>query len=337
MAFLVLGLVVLALVLWPRANGGDEGILPDEDLITSYRIVYEIEELGGPARTEERVVDRPYLSKTVSTGSDGAVVGTITNDEGRWLLASGERGWQLRAEGRQRALDDTRPIEALEAAAEDGRAESRGVDTVLGRRCTIVRTGGPLGDAVKPPTADEYADLCVDRTGAVLRERWVLNGRLARTILATTFEVEPRLDPTDFEPTPRAEPLPEGLPGIARSRAVAGGESAPPEVRAVSGYRADGLMTVTEREVGARGLEVTYVQRFVDGADLIVVEQGTPPVDFSPPGTPIDLGRGSDAILELGLNSSSITMSIGSDRYVRITGVGLDELRAFAEDIARSR
>lgn len=329
-ALVIAGAVALA----RRGGSGSEGVLPDEVFVTSYRIVYEVKEFGAEGRTEERLVKRPYSSKTVSERNGTPLTGSITNERGRWVLLSGERGWQLLDQRKQRAADDPRPIEALEAAAEDGTAQSRGTATVLGRRCTIIRTGGPLGDVVKPPTAKEHADLCIDRTGAVLRERWTLDGKLARVMVATEFEPNVRLDDDDFEPSPEAPPLPDEA-GITRTRPVASGEAVPPRMQGVAGYEADGPMMVVERQVGRAGRDVSYAQFFVKGARLVVAEQGARSAGFEPRGKRIDLGDGATGHLELGLHVSTLTLLVEGDRYVLFRGADLDALEAFGRRAAR--
>lgn len=302
--------------------------------MTSYRIVYDIEEFDAPPRTEERLVKRPYLSKIVSQRDGTLLTGSITNDAGRWLLLDDGQGWQLRGGGRQRPTDDPRPIDALEAAAADGRAETRGTAVVLERRCTVVRTGGPLGEPLKKATAGEYADLCIDRTGAVLRERWVVNGTQARLTVATAFEPGAAFADDAFAPLPAAPPLPEGVTGIARARDLHVGESVRIRVRGAAGYRADGPAVVVERDLGERGQEVFYRQSFVKGGRLVVAEQGIRVAPNPPRGAPIDLGHGVTGYLDLGLTASTLTLILDGGNYVRLLGAELNTLEAFGKDIA---
>ena len=51
---------------------------------------------------------------------------------------------------------------------------------MAGRSCDVYRFGQPLGDPIQKPKAGEYADLCIDRVGLVLSERWFLKGKLLR-------------------------------------------------------------------------------------------------------------------------------------------------------------
>ena len=330
-------LVVVGGLWWAvAARSGDGGALPEEDVLSSYRVVYSVTEGDAPARTEERLVLRPYWSKVVSERDGTVLGGSITNDDGLWLLLSDDQGWQLRDERRQRPPDDLRPIKALDAAVDDGRAERRGSDVVLGRTCTVIRTGGPLGGALKKPTAEEHADLCIDRTGVVLREEWSLGGAVARVMVATEFEPDVSVDAEDFRPTPDPgpQPSPEDAPGVIRVRDLGASDSVPVTVRGVEGYRADGPVVAVERNVGGFGIEVTYSQSFVKGVRLVVVEQGQARGSFEPRGTEVDLGDGVTGHLDLGLNSSSLTMRVGGGSYVRFRGDELEVLEAFGRDVA---
>ena len=335
LAVLLVPLVVAAAVGWWVVGRDGGGILPDEEFVSSYRLVYSVTESGTGERSEERLVQRPYWSRVVSERGGTVLTGTITNDAGRWLFLSEAEGWQLRDERKQRPPDDVRAIEALEAAAEDGRAMRRGTDVVAGRTCTIVRTGGPLGDPLKKPTADEHADLCVDRTGVVLREEWRLDGRVARLMVATTFEPGVSLDAGDFRPSPEPAPRSDDTPGVIEVRTLVPSDAPPVEVRGVDGYRADGPVVAVERNVGGFGIEVTYSQSFVVGDRLVVAEQGETPGQFVPRGARVDLGNGVTGHLDLGLNASALLILVGDGDYVRLRGAELDVLEAFGRDVAR--
>lgn len=332
-AIVVALIATIAAVLLRSSGTSESRIFPHEQFMASYRIVYEIEEFDAEPRTEERLVQRPYLSKIVSQRDGTQLAGSITNEDGRWLLLPDGQGWQLRAKGRQRPIDDPRPIEAIEAAAQDGRAERRGDDVVLRRRCTVVRTGGPLGEALRRPAGDEFADLCIDRTGAVLRERWVRNGIQARLTVATAFEPDAALDREDFAPDPAGPPLPAGVTGVANARSLSPGESAPVGVRAVAGYRADGPPVAVERDLPGRGPEIVYRQSFVKGARLVVVEQGVVASRSAAPGTPVKLASRQTGYLDLGFTVSTLTVVIAGTSYVRLVGADLDALEAFGKDI----
>lgn len=333
-AIIVSVIATIAVFLLRGSDTSEAPILPQARFMASYRIVYEIEEFDAQPRTEERIVRRPYFSKIVSQREGTLLAGSITNEQGRWLLLPDGQGWQLRARGRQRPIDDPQPIDALEAAAEDGRAEKRGTDVVLGRTCSVVRTGGPLGEALRKPTAEEYVDLCVDRTGAVLRERWVLKGVQARLTVATVFEPDAALGTDDLVPTPTAPPLPDGVTGIANARALSEGESAPIPVRGVAGYRADGPAVAVERDLAGRGLEITFRQSFVKGARLVVVEQGVRAGGPDPKGRPVDLGSRRTGYLDLGFTASILTLVTDGTGYVRVVGADVDALEVFGRDIA---
>lgn len=331
------GGVIATFSLLDRDSGSaDRGILPREDFVTSYRVVYDVEEFDTPGRIEERIVERPYHSKVLSRRGSTVLGGSITNSEGRWVLLPDGESWQLRGAGRQRPPDDLRPIDALETAAEDGRAVGRGSDVVLGRRCTVVRVGGLPGSAIDKPTAEDFTDLCIDRTGVVLRERWVVGGQQARLMVATSFMPDARIDPGEFEALPEAEHLPEGVAGLERVRDLSAGEPLPlaEPVRAAEGFRPDQPPVAVEREIAGRGLETIYRLTFVRDGRLVVVDQGVASAGSTRRGRGIELAAGVEGRLELGLTASTITVVTSDGVYVRFRGSDLEVLRAFAADLA---
>ena len=317
-----------------ETGSSDGGILPQEELLSSYRVVYDVEEFDTPGRTEERLVKRPYLSRVVSVRDGVLLTGSITNADGRWVLLPEHGQWQLRFPGRQRPADDLRPIQALEAATDEGLAERRGTDVVLERRCTVVRTGGLPGGGLEEPSASDHIDLCIDATGVVLRERWVVRGRQARLMQATEFVPDADLDEADFAPQPAAPPLPQEAV-VEKVRPLGHGESPPLPVRGVSGFEPDGGAVVVERSLPGRPPELHYEQLFVDGPRLVVVEQRTAGPGFRPRGAEIELANGGRGHLALGLVSSTLTVVTGPATYVTIRGADLDALRAFGADLVQ--
>lgn len=328
----VLVIATIALLL-RGSDTTDEGILPREQFVTSYRIVYDVEEFDTPGRSEERMVKRPYLSKIVSRRGDAVLGGSITNRAGRWMLIPEQESWQNRISGRVPA-DDTRPIDALEAAARDGRAEATGTDVVVGRRCSVVRIGGFPGGPIEKPTVTDYTELCVDRTGVILRERWVVDGKQARRMIAASFTPGLKLDDGDFRPEPEGPPPPEGVAGLGKVRALGPGEPLPIEVRSVGGFRADGPPVAVERELSGRGPDVTYQQMFTRGARLVVVEQGVVAPGSAPRGDRVGLSPGVTGHLDLGLTANTLTVVTGSGTYVRLRGADVDALLDFGRDLA---
>lgn len=349
--------MVIAVTLADRdSSGGDDGRsddggrgrtgdvaasrLPDEVLIGSYRVVYAVEELDAEPRTEERTVIRPYHSKVVSRRDGRLLDGTITDDDGLWVLLAEPGTWQLRTPGRQRPADDLRPIQALRAALDEGLAQGRGADVVLGRTCSVVRIGGLPGGPLEAPSERDHVELCVDETGVMLRERWVVAGRLARSMTATEFipEFAPQgggwAAADELAPSPPAPGVPEGVPGLTTVRPLGPKEAMPVDVSAVAGFVPDGPPVVVERNVAGRPLDVRYQQTFVDGPRLVVVEQRAVGPEFQPGGRPLDLGggrsRGLSARRQLGLVASTITVVTDAGIAVRVRGPDLDALAAFA-------
>ena len=182
--------------------------------VGSYRVTYRIHELDR-VREERVVVRRPCESRRTSMRDEVTVSGTLTNRQGLWHWALGpEGGWQLIDAGQRRAAADARPLEALPPLVEAGLVTIEGSASVAGGRCQVVRIREPIGSpATKAPTERDYVELCLDRSGVMLRERWVIDGRTVRHQEATELSLDPPLDGHDFEAVPTAATKAPSLTG----------------------------------------------------------------------------------------------------------------------------
>jgi len=201
-------------------EGGDARLkgngdpLPSVVPANSYRITYRIRELDR-TREERIVVRRPYESRRTAVREGHTVSGTLTNRDGLWQWVDGaDGGWQLVDPGRRRAEADARLLASLPLLVEAGLATVEGTDRVRGRQCVVVRTAEPIGNpATAVPRVDDYDEFCVDRTGVMLRERWVIDGRTVRLQEAIKLMFDPPIeDHREFEAVPAAPmaPLPVG-------------------------------------------------------------------------------------------------------------------------------
>ena len=194
-------------------------------------------------------------------------------------------------------------------------------ETVAGRRCTLVRTGSPMGEALKAPTGRNHTDLCVDGNGIMLRYAWTLNGKLTQTMRATAVDLHPDIGSTTFAALPLASDktpvVGQVLSDDARAR-LSPRVAPPPDLRYVTGW-----VRVEQQQQGVP--RITSIELFLrDDIDLVRVEydQG----QHTPEGTRVDLGHGHIAYLGLSLDESRLSVSAGQGASVVIRGADPDLL-----------
>lgn len=272
-----------------RSPGGvDPGpAVPREEPIASYRVTYALREAQREA-LEDVVVRRPYESRRTTSVGSAIVAGTISNREGLFQYGSGSSSWRLVDPGRRRAEADAHVLGSLAFLMRRGLATLHGQRSVQGRPCTVLRTRMPVGNpAREAPSAKDHAELCVDRTGVVLTERWVIGGRLARERRLVRFEPGAALADNDF----RAEPLDQrAVPDIV----LVPQEDAAKALRTVTfdlpdGVQPDGeVATVTRSLDGARGRLLRFYRTSTDLVDVQELAAGEPPTVGAPETT--DMG-----------------------------------------------
>ncbi len=324
----LVGAVVAAVVLL-RTSGGVPlgGSLPPPLPLSSYRIQYAVEVLGRPSGAETRTESRPFLGRYESRDGNGRLVsGLVSNASGSYAYVTSPTGhWVPIAAGAHRAAGDQQAGWALRAALQRRLAGVAGTDVVTGRRCTIVRTGKPLGSPLTRPTDQDHADLCVEAHGLVLREEWTSGGRLVRTRTATALTIDPHLPPTAFLPSPVSGALAPGTDGTTTVLPVTPQEM--PSLRLYlpppPGYTSVGAQA--ETTFGPDGPTTVVVSHFVDGPDLLDLEQGElsqPP----PTAVAVELGAGRAGLLVLDPTASYVDVDLPGGLTARVEGTDVDRL-----------
>lgn len=312
----MLGAAVAAWVAGHRGHGELAPPLP----LTAYRLVYHVATPGSPDAEEERLIRRPYDGRYLKRTAGSITTGAITNEQGSWFYrSSADAGWIHVAPGKQRATGDQNPRAALRMAIENGLARVLGHRRVLGRRCDVVRTGGPLGRPVTAPTAQDHDDLCLDRTGVILAEEWSSHGAVVRRLVAIAFAIDGRFEPTSFTPDPEVDPG-EAAKQLPSNREITSEEQGGLQfsIEPPTGYRFDGG-SVLATPVGGGQTSVTAVQRFLRGADLLLLRQGQADPAEQPSGRRIGLGRGVIGFLTLDMTASWVEVrSPSGTSYARI-------------------
>ncbi|HEX9545956.1 MAG TPA: hypothetical protein VF942_01395, partial [Acidimicrobiales bacterium] len=244
------------------------GHLPPMTAIHAYRIDYRTIFSGNTVNDEQRVVERPFHSLELTRRGGQIVTGTISNDQGLWFYDDSKKGWNLINPSRQLPENDPRPAPALARALTTGLGNVRGTKTIAGRNCTLVRTGAPIGEPLKKASHNNRVDLCLDRTGVLLDYRWTLNGKMAQTMTALSFDDHPVLAPDTFTPqaVPNAPPPPiQSAPLSDSGRAqLTPHVDAPPGFTYVSG-------TVAVRSLGSSPQSSSDLLYLHGVDDLVVV------------------------------------------------------------------
>lgn len=301
-------------VVGPRV-GGDESSpgdgVPAPRPLHSYRVVYQVTQLDR-SHEEEVLVRRPYESRRLSRRDGVIVSGVLANPQGLWhWSAAPDNGWLLIDPTRRRAEADADPLGSLPYLLDQGLARPGGTGEAGGHPCTRFRTREPVGNrAVGQPSARDYTEVCVHRTGVLLRERWVVRGRTLRDRVATAFETAPPLDDGDFAATPGVDrpdgaladiqPVPVGE-DVLRSLAVT--FELPPSISA------DGVVGWIRTQPGGGvvgGSLRRFYRRGAEVADVEEVDTNQSPV---PEGERVDTDLG-DAYLESNLHHLTLRLPL---------------------------
>jgi hypothetical protein len=330
-----------------RARPAGEGLAMQP--LSSYRIVYRIEDLAGGERivsTREIVVRRPFESAVeVRPGSPpgGAVQSRVVNTFGLYSSASADGAPLVVAARPGPPVGDLRLDATLPELVADGRMVRAGDARVAGRDCQLFRTREPLvGDAPAPPADAEYAEVCIDAHGLLLRERWVLAGRLTRRITAVAVEERPHIASSLFAVD--ADPIAAQNGGTELVAAPAVDESTwtltPPAT-----YRHMGSYILRSGAPSAGGIErpprETRIDVYVSGTQLVTLEQGLIPegtVDAPRGARRIDIPSVGEGHLVGTPRDASITLHPDQVTFVRVSGtMSTEALTRLASQLRRPR
>jgi hypothetical protein len=288
-----------------------------------YRITFEP---GHVVNEEHRLVERPFHSISVSSSGDGRIVaGTATTDDGLFTFDASRSSWLLLSEGRQRATADPQPAAALQYALDHDLADILTQQAeVLGRPCTLVRTGAPLGEPLKAPTDSEHVDVCLDASGVMLRYEWTLGGSLTQQIVATSFDPAPTIAADSFSLSPR--PLPNQPAASVVSKSDTELKSFP-TLRPPSGFS---LRTAYVLVDNGHKQDATTVGLFAHGeADLVTVRFGSRATTHQDR-SDVTLAGGYTGQLDVELDSTTLTVDVGLSITVVFIGTDPDLLLALA-------
>lgn len=141
---------------------------------------------------------RPYWSRMTSYRGKDTVFGTVTNNQGYFILDPSSKRWLEIQDAAWWSTYDYRPLLVLTRLRELGLADVRGFSQNRGTKCLLLRIGNAPGEWLDPPSAKNHADICVDRSGVIVREKWVVDGEQLRSRTALSLELPAGIDATEF-------------------------------------------------------------------------------------------------------------------------------------------
>ena len=334
----------------------DQGDLTFTRLTDEYRIVYRVDDYAGGERnitTDDIRVVRPLESRIDRrrgeppgdevTFSQIASLGRLSIPRSETTQASAVVGTPTLASG------DFRFDVGIPAALDGGVIEAREWRRIDGRECRVFRTGGPVGAGESPPydpEGPEYADICVDRTGFLLEELWVSDGRALRRKLAIRIEPGETVPPRLLEHT--ATPIPAAQGGGSVREVES--DSYPPGrswfARSLpDGFEQFGRYAVVpaqpelvDEEQRARR-RASIVDVWLRGIDLLIIDQGGTigGVDIfspDPSAQPVQAGDFGEAEAIPDFRMNEIRISLDRGRWIRIQGtLDFDDLLDVAEGL----
>ncbi|MHB8342237.1 MAG: hypothetical protein ACYDB7_13880 [Mycobacteriales bacterium] len=348
--------MVLGVALVGVAAGVSLSGRPPHRRADAYRIVYRVEDhLSHPIRvtTDVLQVSRPFLGSMLTHAGDSAdgplITGQVDDTSGDYYVGTGAAGVpgvtarRYQPADGQPAAVDLRLQPALTVAAHLGLVGVGGFETVAGIGCTDYLSSGPLDDGNwAKPTTGNVATTCVSGSGFLLHEVWFVDGKLARTRIATS--VEQGLTGT-FDPLAglRIAPLDPSLQVVGATR-VPTPDATPIAARPVSapaGLPLVGVFDIGELDPTVPGAPlVSSGQRQIwsDGHDVVVLTQvrSVRPQEASPipPNLMVPLGALGEGELLPGPHGLQINVQVSADVRVTVTGTnGEDALLAWVRSL----
>jgi hypothetical protein len=321
----------------------------------AYRIVYRVEDRGPEVgyRTDVVTVQRPWQSRLESRAGKPPGSKALSTEVSTFAQRS------TSSAGQQPAVIDLPPAvpasdvrfgPALAPGLAGGVLVKREVRQVAGRPCQVYRSHDYLSSSVlNPPTADSYADSCVDAAGLLLEEVLVEDGSIIARRIAVEVDEQPSTKDALF---PSAKRTIEASAGGGVVRHLKDGSMPPGDFHvldaAPDGFTFKGRYSVIppqaenfdanspERE-GFQRAEIADV--YERGLDVLVVTQGgtlrgAPPFELDPARQQVDLGRFGPGEVRISAVGNQVRALTGDGHYLVISGtLAPEELAAVARSL----
>lgn len=195
--------LVLAAMPWSHATplvGGAplvpySGAVPRFGVPMGYHIVYRVTAPGIAPYTEALWVERPFesLDETLSGPPPGGALDLARSSLlGSQVLRTGSSEGALIHVPAGPPQSDVRLDAVVGPALREGYLLDVGQSVVLGRRCTVFRSGSALetaGGLVRLKPGQSFVDSCLDDQGLLLSEQTYSHGRLKESRRAVSVQV----------------------------------------------------------------------------------------------------------------------------------------------------
>jgi hypothetical protein len=277
-----------------------DGALAITDAVNAYTVTYRVETYGDDGTdtvtTQDFAVRRPFdahIAGKQDAPPGGNEQWSVATSIGLYQQSTPADGASAEVSAPSTALGDYRLDASLSDMVADGSFVLRERRTLLGRECQVYRTGSPLESyTVTAPTDTDYSDVCIDGAGLMLEELSVATGDVSQHQIATAVDPAADLGDDDFVISATPTDLAGGgreLEEIDTATAPLTGFwsfSEPPE-----GYEIQHRYVLRENvsdpsadtsdttAVDATVVAESYIDVFVDGANVITVRQGPTSVD----------------------------------------------------------
>jgi hypothetical protein len=308
-------------------------VAPSPQPRTGWRVVYRIEDRAGATpRITTQVVDvlPPYGARSVTfegaTASGTSLGGAAWVRGHQYLVDADGSAHEVAQVPPSFAGPDAHLDLAMTTALRLGLVRRGGTATVAGTACTEWVSHDPLDSAdIAPASATSSTTSCVDERGRLLRDSWVLSGKVVR--VRTAVEVgAPQPDPLRGA-TPTPLPLAQ-LPLLVKdepaAKLAAALNIAVPSGPA--GLRADGATALLERDLAGgtgRALREGAAFAWTDGRRLVTlqVQRGLVQPEPAPTaGAPVRLASGITARLAPVVNGLQVRLLTPAGLSVQATG-----------------
>lgn len=343
--WLIAGAVVVGLAIAAVASTRDHAPAPvaaPPRSIAGFTVAYQVEtHAQGTEITQRQVaVRRPYDSSDLTTPATGTGAQSGFISQGTHLFqANGTAILDYGDRVSGEPPGDYRLFPIIPDLVRLDLARRTSTDHVAGRPCTVYRFGQPLGDPIRAAKAGEYADVCIDRAGIVLSQRWFLKGKLLQYLHAERVDATVPADAALAVPDGPRQPNPTGAGAVQDLGVSSIPTTGLPYWVTTSppwGFRlAKRTRGVTTNAAGGTPevVDIVYVDSYVRGTDVIDVVHRELAVT-GPVGTGVEkvkagrLGTGQVTLSDAG---ASIAFTAGK-WVVTVQGpLDVAHLRAFSE------
>jgi hypothetical protein len=345
-AVLVVAAVVTTVLLWPEKEpvleltsplvARDSEPLAIKTDVDGYRVSYQIEVIADTGEIEHHFetlsVRRPFDAHiTFFTGRSAGDPEEFESVVNFGLSSESTSGGEpeVRQSVPAAGRADIRLDVTLRDLVDGGYFTAREQRTLLGRPCTVYRTGRTVeSNVAAKATETDYVDVCVDEAGLMLEEMAVNSGKVSLRVVATEINVEPEFGTDEFAITKAPLGTADGAPVLTEvDKAVSphGNLLALPAPPEGFEHRARYLLreapTAEAAASGVAPTNDTYVDVYVNGTRTLVIHQGLvahePQVDTAEAQT-INLGW-TEGKLVPGIVGHTMTLNPTGQWFIHLT------------------